>query len=228
MTMTRVALSILMLGALALTAAAQAPFDYFAIQRDVFAGFAGDEKALARAIRACEIALATNPDHPQALVWHGVASLATARQKPEQRAALMQRAFAEMDRAVALKPDDPGVRIPRGSILIGFARQTSDPAQRQALLERSRSDFQFAFDEQNRARRLDSIGTHPLGELLQGLGDIYSRLGNPTEAQRYYALTLAKLPDTEYAARATEWMMARQPLPPAQTGCIGCHTTSRP
>jgi len=225
--MTRVAVFVLIIG-LALTAAAQAPFDYFAIQRDVFAGFAGDASALARALAACEQVLAENPDHPQALVWHGVASLAAARQRPEQRAELRQRALAEMDRAVTLKPDDPGVRIPRGSILIGFAQLAQDPVQRQALLERSRSDFQFAFDEQNRAGRLDAIGTHPLGELLQGLGDIYSRLGNATEAQKYYALILAKLPTTEYAARATQWMASRQPLPPAQTGCIGCHTTARP
>jgi tetratricopeptide (TPR) repeat protein len=220
-----VKLAISVLTALALMA--QASFDYFGVQRDMFAGFAGDIDAMARAMAACEKALADNPKHPQALVWHGIGTLAQASRDPQRAPVLMINGISEMDRAVALEPGDLGVRIPRGAMLMGMARQLPDSPLRQEFIERGRGDFQFAFDVQARAGMLDSIGRHPLGELLQGLSDAYSRQGKPDEAQKYYEMIRAKLPDTEYARRAALWMETRQPLPLAQTACVGCHTGPR-
>jgi hypothetical protein len=91
------------------------------------------------------------------------------------------------------------------------------------LLEDARTDFQITYDLQK--DRLDTVGKpHPLGELLQGLGDIYSRQGKPEEAAKYYGMLQQRLPDTEYARRAAQWIKTRQPLAAAQSGCIGCHT----
>jgi len=46
-------------------------FDY-EVREDMFRGFfAGDKAAFARAMALCEARLAENPDHAQALVWHG-------------------------------------------------------------------------------------------------------------------------------------------------------------
>src|SRR5262245_20290847 len=45
-------------------------FDYL-VREDYFAGLAGDQAALERAIKTCEEALAKNPKHAEALVWHG-------------------------------------------------------------------------------------------------------------------------------------------------------------
>ena len=220
MAIIKLALSVLT----ALALMAQASFDYFGVQRDMFAGFAGDVEAMARAMAACERALAENPKHAQALVWHGIGTVARASHDPQQAPALMTKGLAEMAQAVTLEPGDLGVRIPRGSVLMGMARQLPESPVRQDLLERSRGDFQFAFDLQSKAGQLDAIGRHPLGELLQGLGDAYSRQGKPDEAQTYYGMIRAKLPDTEYATRAAQWMETRQPLPVAQTACVGCHT----
>ena len=94
---------------------------------------------------------------------------------------------------------------------------------RTEMLERGRTDFQYAFDIQSKAGQLDTIGTHPLGELLQGLGDVYSRLGKTDDARKYYEMVQTKLPDTEYAKRAAQWMTTGQQLPAAQSGCVGCH-----
>ena len=47
-------------------------FDYL-VRADFFAGVAGDEARLAKAIDRCERALEVNPKHPEALVWHGAA-----------------------------------------------------------------------------------------------------------------------------------------------------------
>src|SRR5207253_7344063 len=102
----------------------------------------------------------------------------------------------EMDKAVQLDdPDDLGVRIPRGAVTMAMARSMSDSPMRTEMLERGRTDFQHAFDLQSKAGQLEAIGTHPLGELLQGLGDVYSRLGKPDEARKYYQMLQAKLPD---------------------------------
>jgi tetratricopeptide (TPR) repeat protein len=206
---------------------AQASFNYFGVQRDVFAGIAGDVEALNRAIAVCERTLAENPRHADALVWHGIGTLFRALRDPQQDSSLRDKAVAEMNQAVVLSPEDLGVRIPHGAVFIALARQMPASPWRQELLESGRQDFQFAFDRQAEAGVLDSIGGHPLGELLQGLGDVYSRQGKPDEAQKYYAMILAKLPDTEYSRRAAQWMDTRQPLPAAQSACVGCHTSGR-
>ncbi|HEY1242557.1 MAG TPA: hypothetical protein VGF16_18475 [Bryobacteraceae bacterium] len=206
---------VLPLAALAL--AAQSGFEYDAVQRGVFAGLMGDKAALQRAMEACEKALADNPNHAQALVWHGIGTVGASGGD----FAIAQKGIAEMDRAAMLAPEDLSTRIPRGATLMAFGRQMPDSPLAQAMLEKARSDFQLAFDKQR--DHLDQLGTHPLGELLQGLGDVYSRQGKPEEAQKFYELIQSKLKNTEYSRRAAQWKETRQPLPVAQTACIGCH-----
>jgi tetratricopeptide (TPR) repeat protein len=211
----------------ALMVLAQASFDYFTVQRDIFAGLAGDVEALNRAMALCERTLVENPKQPDALVWHGIGTLFRGLRDPQQGAALREKGIAEMNQAAALDPADLGVRIPHGAVFMGMARQMPESPLRQELLESGRQDFQFAFDLQEKAGVLDKIGTHPLGELLQGLGDVYSRQAKPDEAQKYYEMIRTKLPDTEYGRRAGQWLETRQPLPVAQTACVGCHTVRR-
>ncbi|MBL8222740.1 MAG: hypothetical protein JNL62_26105, partial [Bryobacterales bacterium] len=45
-------------------------FDHL-VRNDFFAGFAGDEAALERALRVSGETIANNPEHAEALVWHG-------------------------------------------------------------------------------------------------------------------------------------------------------------
>ena len=47
-----------------------ARFDH-AVRTDFFAGFAGNKELLARGMAACEKTLAGDPNHAEALVWHG-------------------------------------------------------------------------------------------------------------------------------------------------------------
>ena len=55
---------------LTVTAAAQEPERFDETVREFFfAGFAGNEDALARGMAICEETLAADPDHPGALVW---------------------------------------------------------------------------------------------------------------------------------------------------------------
>jgi hypothetical protein len=116
------------------------------------------------------------------------------------------------------------VRGLRGILLQQASRQMP-AAMQETMLENARSDFQFLFDTQ--LEILDELGTHRLGELLQALGDVHSRQGRTADAERYYALVQQKLPGTEYASRADEWMRTRHPLPADRTACTGCHAGSR-
>jgi tetratricopeptide (TPR) repeat protein len=205
---------------------AQTRFDYV-VREDFFAGLAGNKAALDRGMATAEKILAGNPKHAEALVWHGQ-GLATRSieyfQKGDQQTGmrLFQQAVDEMQRAVDLEPNNLGVRIPRGAVLREMSRNT--PANIGApLLEAARTDLQFAYDSQK--EQLDTVGKpHPLGELLQGLGDIYSRQGNAEEAAKFYGMIPERLPNTEYAKRAAQWLQTRQPLPAAQSACVGCHT----
>ena len=47
-------------------------FDY-KVRADFFDGLRGDTAALDRAIKLCEDTLAREPDHAEAMVWHGAA-----------------------------------------------------------------------------------------------------------------------------------------------------------
>ena len=224
-------LMIIATATLAITACAsvdaQDRFDPFAVQLDMFAGmFSGDEQRFARAMATTEKALAADPANPVALVWHGMGTAMLAQRefsegRMAEAMAMLQRGIAEMARAVELAPDNIGVRIPRGSALREMSR-SMPPGMGDPLLEAARTDFQHTFDLQ--ASRLDQVGQpHPLGELLQGLGDIYSRQGTADDAATYYKMIGDRLPDTEYAVRAAEWEKTRQPLPQTRTQCVGCH-----
>jgi hypothetical protein len=204
-------------------------FDFETVRGDFFAGAAGDAAALQRAMAATERALAEDAKNAQALSVHGFGSVLSGSQAYQKGDAarggeLVQRGLAEMNEAVALAPSDGLVRALRGILLQQVSRQVP-PAMQPSMLEDARSDFQFLFDAQ--AATLDQLGPHRLGELLQALGDVHSRQGRSADAERYYVLIQQKLADTEYAARAAEWMRTRQPLPPERTTCIGCHTGPR-
>jgi tetratricopeptide (TPR) repeat protein len=211
--------------ATASTISGQTPFGAV-VRNDLFAGFAGDRQAFERGMAACEKILAENPSHAEALVWHGSGTLflaGTAFESGDTARGmdLFDKGVAEMAKAVALEPDNIAVRIPRGATL-REATRTMPLNVAAPLLEAARTDYQHTFDVQKAA--LDRVPKpHPLGELLQALGDIYSRQGNTAEAERYYTLIPQHLPDTEYARRAAQWMQTRRPLPAAQSGCIGCH-----
>jgi len=203
--------------------AAQSRLDV-AVRNDMVAGFAGNTEALHRAMAACEKLLADNPDNAEALVWHGAGTLVQSRVEEmdgQKRVALFGKGTSEMDRAVGLEPNNIAVRIPRGGTLRMATPGMQNFPILKTLIENARTDYQMAFDLQK--DHLDQLGTHPLGELLQGLGDLNSRQGKVDEAEKYYRMIQDRMPATVYAERAAEWMKSKQPLPPEKTACVGCH-----
>ena len=145
-----------------------------------FAGFAGDSASLEKGMKLCEDALAADPKDSQALVWHGSGVFFQAGEAFRNRDSLKgmelwQRGLKEMRDAVAMAPEALGVVIPRGAVLLTASHYVPPEMARQ-LIETGVQDFEKAYQLQG--PDLSKLGTHPRGELMIGLADGYSRLGN--------------------------------------------------
>jgi len=210
------------------TLLAQDRLDSNQMRNYLFSALSGNAEALQGLYDASEKMLKDKPDHAQALVWHGAANFGSffmEAQKGNMPGAMgsLQKGLGEMDRAVSIAPDDLEVRIMRAVIYSPASRQMPEPMAG-ATIEKARTDLQRTFDLQRSG--LDRLGTHPLGELLQSLADLNSRQGKTADAERYYAMILTMLKNTEYARRAAEWMKTKSPLPAAQANCVGCHVSN--
>ena len=91
---------------------AQASSDRFdkIVREDFFAGMGGDYKRLDHGMKLCEEALAKNPKHAEALVWHGGglltrATIAYKAGDTAQGDKLWQQGLDEMNMAVEYEPD---------------------------------------------------------------------------------------------------------------------------
>ena len=214
--------AVLVLGVLALIA--QEGFDY-KVRRYFFAGYTGDAAALEKGMEICNQALAANPKNAEALVWHGSGvyyqsfgafqngDLAKGRE-------LAQRGMKEMDDAVALSPNNLNVRIPRGAFLLTSSRYVPDAGIARGMVEKGLGDFEKAYSVQG--PDLSKLGTHPHGELLIGLADGYSRLGQQDKAEQWFKRIKTEMKNTAYEDSANLWL-EKKALPPRQAGCIGCH-----
>jgi tetratricopeptide (TPR) repeat protein len=190
-----------------------------------FAGLAGDAGSLQKGMKICEDILARDPKQPEALVWHGMGLVQQSReafQKGDQQngAALWQRGLDEMDQAETLAPNDLGVRIVRGAVLLGASQYLPAEAAH-PLIQKGLSDYEKAYSVQGPDLR--RLGTHKSGELLIGMADAYARLGQPDKAQQWFERIQKDLPGTPYANSADAWLETKT-LDPRQAGCLTCHT----
>lgn len=205
--------------------ASQERFDY-KVRNYFFAGFSGDPASLEKGMKICEDILAADPKQAEALVWHGAGLFSQsgqAFQKADQQKGmeLWQRGLKEMDDAVALAPDNLGVRIPRGAVLLTGSRFVGSPEMARPLIEKGLADFEKAYEIQG--PDLSYLGTHPRGELMIGLADAYNRLGNQEKAQAWFERIQKDLKGTPYERSANAWLETKS-LTTAQAGCLGCHT----
>jgi len=206
----------------------QKRFDYL-VREDMFQGFNGDSALLQKALRLCADTLRANPNHAEALVWHGTAiwflsGQAFQKRDYEHGMALYDSAMTEMDRAVELDPDDIAVRIPRGAAILAAAPYTPEP-NRTILLKKGLVDYERTFTLQK--RYFSTLPLHSRGELLGGIADTYRRLGEDQKARKYFTLITKDLKGSEYAKRASDWLKQKDmaesnTLKPAT--CIGCHS----
>jgi tetratricopeptide (TPR) repeat protein len=205
-------------------AAPKERFD-FAVRGDFFAGFAGDAERFARAMARCDQELAKNPSHPEALVWRGAGLMFQAGQAFQGGDVptgmdLWQRGLGEMNRAVALAPDDVAVRIPRGATLFEVSRQTP-PAQGAPLLKLALEDYEHTLELQGKANGFAKLSPHAKGELLFGLADGWARAGDAQKARDYFTRLTKEAADSGRTSYAQAWLDGKPPANPGR--CVGCH-----
>ena len=217
---TLAALAILSAGVLL----SQDRFD-FKVRNYFFAGLAGDRASLDKGMKICENILANDPKQPEALVWHGTGLITESReafQKGDEKTGgeLWQRGLDEMDQAAELAPNDLGVRIVRGAVLLVASQSLPEEAAR-PLIQKGLSDYEKTYSVQG--PDLSRLGTHKSGELMIGLADGYARLGQTDKARQWFQRIQKDLPDTPYARSATTWLLTKN-LAPREAGCLSCHT----
>jgi tetratricopeptide (TPR) repeat protein len=207
-------------------AASTAPqrFDYL-VRADFFAGVAGDEARLTKAIERCDAVLAENPKHPEALVWHGASLLVRAGQafhKGDMSAGgpLLERGLGEMLEAVTLAPDNPGVLIPRGAVLLEATRGMP-PDMGRPLLESAVRDYEHVLEIQS--PYFSTLGDHAKGELLFGLAEGWNRLGDNEKARRYFDRLISDAPTSGQTPKAREWIATGTVPRSNGASCVGCH-----
>lgn len=212
------------------TAQEQAPkprFDHV-VRNDFFAGFSGNKEAMARGMKATEAVLKDEPDHAEALVWHGCGVFSQAGEyfrsgDMAKGQEYWTKGLAEMDRAVSLAPDSVGVRVPRGAVLLTVSRFVP-PNMSKPLLERGLADYEHVYAMQE--KKLDQLGTHPLGQLLFGLAEAYERDGRTEKAQALFERISKEMPGTPYAKRSDTWLTTKT-LSSEERNCIGCHVSKK-
>lgn len=219
-----IGLSMMAAGSVSVAQNAPARFD-MVVRGDFFAGFAGDQARLQRGMDTCERMLAENPRHAEALVWHGSglgfrAGMAFQKGDAQQGMELWTRALTEMDQAVDLEPDNVAVRIPRGALLLQATRNMPPPVAN-PLIEKALGDYEKTLAIQS--PYFSTLGDHPKGELLFGLAEGYSRLGNLDKARAYFERLVNDAPASGQAPRAREWLTSGTLPKTTGLGCVGCH-----
>lgn len=198
------------------------------VREDFFAGFAGDAEALARGMKRCEEELAKDPKNAEALVWHG-AGLRYSSKKEfiagdfAKGREIQARGTQEMDEALALRPDDVAVLIPRASVFLAAALHVPSP-------EEAKKDFEVAARDYGKTLKLQEsyfsgLPVHARGEIYGGMAEALNGLGNSAESRQYLEKMVRELPGTAYARKASDALTA--PAKPGALGttCLGCHVT---
>ena len=194
------------------------------VRADFFAGFRGDATRLERGMKLCEDELAANPTNADALVWHGaglmfLAGEAARRQDFATAGERSQRGRAEVDRADQLAPDSLSVMLVRAVVLSASAPNMRDRAQGKQMQEAAVAGFERALAIQT--PYLDRLSEHSRGELLAGLAEGWSRLGDTERSRGYLERIVKELPNTRYQARARAWLEDGPQSGPVT--CLTCH-----
>lgn len=195
----------------------------FLVRQDFFDGMRGDAAALDRAQKLCEATLAKHPDHAEALVWHGAALAARSSQAfaagdRGKGIELYTKALAEMDRAVTLAPQSPGVRIPRGAVMLAMAPHVPEP-ERTKLAERGVADYETTLAAQT--SYFTTLTLHSREQLLYGLTDGYAMLGETDKARATYERMRHEAAGSELLSRAAERAAGHEVAGTAP--CEQCH-----
>jgi len=196
------------------------------VREDFFAGFAGDAESLERGMKKCEDVLAKDPKNAEVLVWHGAGLSYSAKKEfmagnVEKGREVQARGVQEINDAVALRPDDVAVLVPRASVLLSAALHVPSP-------EVAKRNFQIAAGDYEKTLQLQTpyfatVPVHSKGELLGGLAEAWNGLGETEKSRGYLKRIVEELPGTVYARKAKEVLEGGAKAGALGTTCLSCH-----
>lgn len=197
------------------------------VREDFFSGFAGNSESLERGMKRCDEILAKDPKNAEALAWRASGMMYSAKKEfmagnVEKGRQIQAQAAQEMNDAVALKPDDVAVLIPRASVFLSVALHVPSP-------EVAKTYFQIAADDYEKTLRLQGptfskLFMHARGELLGSLAEAWNGLGDVEKSRGYLQRMTEELADTAYGRRAKEVLTSKSGA--LGTTCLGCHMAS--
>ena len=98
------------------------------------------------------------------------------------------------------------------------------PEMAKPLTQLAVEDFEKVLEIREKEQTLAQRSTHQRGELLTGLADGWSRLGNTDKARGYFERITRDMKGTIYEQKAKAWL---ENMPEAKAveyfACSGCH-----
>ncbi len=210
-------------------------FEFMARQLYFTGVFRGDEEAFEKGQAMVNARLKEDPHDVEGLLWSGVYTTAEGvRAIRDGEGArgwrLWEEGFAAMERAVRKAPLDFGVRVGRGSRLMGAGLKehviflTDKPDLRRQIIETGVADLELAHAI---GETLWSVlGVHERGSLLLQLARGHAELGSVARAKRFASKCVEQCAGTRYEEGARRVLAALEggefdPPAAAQAGAPG-------
>ena len=189
-------------------------------RKKFFAVFAGKTGEFEQGMSELDALLAKNPKDARALVWHGNglmvrAGLLRFKGKSEEGHKVLLNSKIELDKAVALDPDNVNILAMR-AVTLHIAGQYWPEKELPAGtwttiihdLEKSRKIIN--------PERMKKISVHARGEILSELANAYGKAGNREKSRGLWEEVKQVVPGSKYAVQAEAALQAEDKKPTAQ------------
>lgn len=177
-----------------------------------FSVFRGDFATFEKAYAEIEEEVRKNPNDPRALVWRGNgktvrAGLLKFRKREKEALTLLADSRKDMDRAVAMRPDDPNIFMMRAATLYIQGQYWKKEELPRSVWATLASDCR-RFLRVIGPKRIPKLSIHVRGEAYGELGIALKNLGDTAGARRAFETLLRTDPGTAYAERAAKEIAA--------------------
>lgn len=176
-----------------------------AYRKRYFAVFRGDFATFRKAHAEIKTLIAKNPRDPRALVWYGNGQTIEAGllkvANPKRAAALLAESRRTLDRAVALRPNDPNIYMMRAATLYSQGQYWSAGELPRSVWTTLRDDCRH-FVQFLGPSRLPRVSVHIRGEAFGEMGIAMKNLGDVEGARTAFLRVAALCPGTPYEERA--------------------------
>lgn len=173
-------------------------------RQEFFAVFKGDYPRFEKAYAEIEKMVAKNPKDARAMVWLGNGQLVKSGLLMTKNKAkgleLLRKSSVSLDKAVALKPDDPNIYMMRAATLYMEGQYYPKEMVDKSVWERLRDDCTKFLGFLG--PKIGQVSVHMRGETYGELGIAYLNLGDKAKAKWAFEKILEKDRDTDYGKRA--------------------------